>query len=199
MLLVTLILAAYVYLEGFFNKLKDDHLVEIQKELDQNPDKVYSVFEQYKFDIYVNANVGVYSIAIIILGIKYNEIAKTYVETMNIQFQSHYDNQLITMFFMFNFLNFYLPLLLVAVLYTLFTYEDVFTLIASQMVFKQIFANVMEYITPMMYTRRRLNKLKKYFKDVIYEDNKKEDFKQLDESGKVIEETNFNKTIELKK
>lgn len=81
------------------------------------------------------------------------------------------------MFFMFNFLNFYLPLLLVAVLYTLFTYEDVFILIASQMAFKQIFANIMEFITPMMYTRGRLKRLQSYFKDVIYENNKKEDFK----------------------
>lgn len=79
----------------------------------------------------MNANVLVYSILIIVLGTKYNIVAKTYVETMNIQFQSHYDNQLITMFFMFNFLNFYLPLLLVAVLYQLFTYEDVYILIAS--------------------------------------------------------------------
>jgi hypothetical protein len=73
------------------------------------------------------------------------------------------------MFFAFNFLNFYLPLLLVAVLYNLFTYQDAFILIGTQMAGKQIFANVMEYITPMMYTRKRIKNLNKFFKDVIYE------------------------------
>ena len=125
--IVTLVLAVYVYLDGLFNKQKDQKVNEMAK----TEGETYSYYELYKYDVFVNANVGVYSILIIILGIKYSEVAKKYTETLNFQFQSHYENQLITLYVAFNFLNFYLPLLMVAVLYTLFTYQDVFTLIGS--------------------------------------------------------------------
>lgn len=82
LILVTLVLLTYVNLEGLFGKWKDDNMVEMK----ENPEKTYTLFEQYQYDIYVNANVLVYSILIIVLGTKYNNVAKTFVETMNIQF-----------------------------------------------------------------------------------------------------------------
>ena len=45
--------------------------------------ETYSYYELYKYDVFVNVNVGVYSILIIILGIKYSEVAKKYTETLN--------------------------------------------------------------------------------------------------------------------
>ena len=193
--IVTLVLAVYVYFDGLFNKQKDQKVNEMAK----TEGETYSYYELYKYDVFVNANVGVYSILIIILGIKYSEVAKKYTETLNFQFQSHYENQLITLYVAFNFLNFYLPLLMVAVLYTLFTYQDVFTLIGSQMAGKQIFANVIEYITPVLYTRKRLNKLNKFFEDVIYEEKAIEEFKELDENGNVVEQKDIKTKIQKNK
>jgi len=52
---------------------------------------------------------------------------------------------------------------------------------------KQIFANVIEYILPVLYTRKRLKKLNKFFEDVIFEEKAIEEFKELDENGNVVE------------
>jgi hypothetical protein len=52
----------------------------------ENPDKTYSMIETYKLDFFLNANVGVYSILIIVLGVKYHDVAMSYAETLNIQF-----------------------------------------------------------------------------------------------------------------
>jgi hypothetical protein len=55
-------------------------------EMALNPDKTYSAWELYEYDVLINANVGFYSIMIIVLGVLYNDVAKNYAETLNIQY-----------------------------------------------------------------------------------------------------------------
>ena len=55
-------------------------------EMALNPDKTYSAWELYEYDVLINANVGFYSIMIIVRGVLYNDVAKNYAETLNIQY-----------------------------------------------------------------------------------------------------------------
>ena len=56
----------------------------------------------------------IYSILIVLFELAYKRIALMVTELENYQYQTQYDDTLITRLFIFNFFNFYLPLFIAA-------------------------------------------------------------------------------------
>ena len=108
---------------------------------------------------------AVYSGIIIVFGTMYKKLILHKVEKTNHQYQKSWDDMYIIKLFTVNFINFYFPLLLVA-FYTR-QYEDLFTMIFSQMACKQIGLNIVEYLKPLLTIKPKINKIKNEYKDCI--------------------------------
>jgi len=108
---------------------------------------------------------AVYSGIIIVFGTLYKKLILYKVEKTNHQYQKSWDDMYIIKLFTVNFINFYFPLLLVA-FYTR-QYEDLFTMIFSQMACKQIGLNILEYVKPLLTIKPKINKIKNEYKDCI--------------------------------
>ena len=108
---------------------------------------------------------AIYSGIIIIFGTMYKKLILHKTEKTNHQYQKSWDDQYIIKLFTVNFINFYFPLLLVA-FYTRM-YEDLFTMIFSQMACKQIGLNIIEYLKPLITIKPKINKIKNEYKEVL--------------------------------
>ena len=104
----------------------------------------------------------VYSILIIGFGTTYKKLVLRKVEKTNHQYQKSWDDQYIIKLFTVNFINFFGPLLLVA-FYTRM-YEDLFTMLLTQMACKQIGLNIIEYLKPILTIKPKLKNCKKWKK-----------------------------------
>lgn len=98
---------------------------------------------------------AIYSGIVIIFGTMYKKLAAIQTFNDNFQYQKSYDDALINRLFQFNFFNFYMPLLLVAFYTT--NYNNLFIMMLSQMAFKQTSQNMVEYIIPILKTKKKLD------------------------------------------
>jgi len=64
------------------------------------------------------------------------------------------------------FFNFYFPMFLVAFL-KYFNYNDLLSLVVTQLGLKQVALNVLEYYVPVFFTSTKMKKLEETFQDVI--------------------------------
>ena len=84
-----------------------------------------------------NIYTTVYSLVVIIFGTLYKKIAEKQTDEENHRYQKNYDDAFIKRLFLFNGLNFYLPLILVAFdTRNARNYDDLFELLLSQMAYK---------------------------------------------------------------
>lgn len=84
-----------------------------------------------------NVYTFVYSIVVITFGTLYKKIAEKQTVDENHRYQKNYDDAFIYRLFLFNGLNFYLPLILVAFdTRNARNYDDLFSLLLSQMAYK---------------------------------------------------------------
>mmetsp|Transcript_28020 Transcript_28020/g.42370 ORF Transcript_28020/g.42370 Transcript_28020/m.42370 type:complete len:293 (-) Transcript_28020:820-1698(-) len=110
----------------------------------------------------------IYSFVVIIFGQCYKRLAFAQTSDENHRYQNHFDNALITRFFLFNSFNYYFPLLFIAVdTRNKRSYDNIFYLMLSQMAFKQILINFIEYWMPIIKVRGPLNDLKEDYSDLF--------------------------------
>ena len=76
--------------------------------------------------------------------------------------------------FMFNCFNFYLPAIWLMFFTTKTNFMDLFNLMLVQMGYKQISANIIEYLMPIILAKRKLDSHNKEYDDVLqlYDDSK---------------------------
>lgn len=125
---------------------------------------------------------AVYSTLIIGFGTAYKKLILYKVEKTNHQYQKSWDDQYIIKLFTVNFINFYFPLLLVA-FYTRM-YEDLFTMLFTQMACKQVGLNIVEYLKPLLTIKPKISKINADYQDVI--DSYKSGFKIQDNKLKKL-------------
>ena len=106
-----------------------------------------------------------YSGIVIVFGTLYKKLATIQTQNENYQFQKQYDDALINRLFQFNFFNFYMPMLLVA-FYTR-KYDDLFMMMLSQMAFKQISMNLIEWFLPIITTRKKMVAVREEYDTII--------------------------------
>ena len=111
----------------------------VKKEIEAEPNSTMKMVRNY-------GSTTIYSGIIIIFGTLYKKLILRLTEKTNHQYQKSWDDMYIIKLFTVNFINFYLPNFLVA-FYTRM-YEDLFTMIFSQMAFKQVALNLVEYFKP---------------------------------------------------
>jgi len=102
-----------------------------------------------------------YSIVVIVFGFTYKKLALIQTLKENHRYQKSFDDALINRIFIFNFLNFYGPMLLVA--FYIRNYDNLFMMMLTQMAGKQIILNLLEYFTPIFKVRGKLNDIKDKF------------------------------------
>lgn len=100
----------------------------------------------------------VYSIIVVLFGMAYKKLARHQTERENYRYQTDFDNALINRLFVFNFLNFYVPMLLVA--FYRRSYVQTFIMMLTQMMFKQVSYNLIELLLPILRTRSKLKLIK---------------------------------------
>lgn len=143
----------------------------------------------------------VYSLVIILFGQLYKGIAIKQTNDENHRYQNKYDDALIRRLALFNCLNFFLPLMLIA-----FdqrnprNFDDIFDLALSQMAYKQIAGNIIEYFTPIIKVKKKLDYIDGHFEDTINEMNgipaQTQEVSEKSEESKESEESEHNKLEE---
>lgn len=103
----------------------------------------------------------------IIFGTAYKKLSLYQTDKDNHQYQKQWDDAYINRLFTVNFINFYLPLFLVA-FYTR-RYEDLFIMMCSQMACKQIALNVLEWLKPVLTIKPKLQRLNQQYAATIKE------------------------------
>ena len=83
---------------------------------------------------------------IIKMGATYKGLATTITYNENHQYQKNYDDAFIVKVFLFNFFNFYTPMISIAFFKQL--YEPIFIMLLTQQGFKQNWANLKEWLIP---------------------------------------------------
>lgn len=109
-----------------------------------------------------------YSAIVIALGISYKMLAAKQTEEENHRYWKQHTDKLINRLFLFNFFNFYFPMLWVGFDYrNKRNYFDLFMLMTTQMAFKQIGMNLMEYFMPILLIRPKLNAVIEKFGAIV--------------------------------
>lgn len=110
----------------------------------------------------------VYSVIVVIFGSLYKILAVRQTEDENHRYWKQYTDALSSRLFQFNVLNFYFPMLWVAFdARNKRNYHDLFNLMLVQMAVKQVSANVVEYVQPIIMAKRKLDELAEDFRPVI--------------------------------
>jgi len=161
---VIVVMVIYYWLKKRFEGITDVD-GKIVKE-PTNMDKVYSVLLT-----------GVYSTLVVLFNVIYKEVAIILTELENFQYQTQYDNYLIAMQFQFSFLNFYLPLFILAFIDR--SYFTLFMMMATQMSYKQIGKNLFDRYYPMFLFKNKLDDLSEKFKKFISKENLNEQELQI--------------------
>lgn len=147
---------------GFYQNI----VISTKGTLDEKGHVIKPPTEQDKFNGSLYS--FIYSMIVIVFGFAYKQLAYKQTDDENYQYQKDHDDALINRLFIFNGLNFYLPLLFVA-----FdernprNYDDLFQLLLSQLAYKQIGMNVLEYAVPIIYTKKKLLDKFVEYKDLL--------------------------------
>lgn len=161
-------LAAYFFLAivmfamGFYQNI----VISTKGEIDEAGDIVVPPTDQDKRNGSLYS--FIYSIVVIVFGTAYKQLAYKQTDDENYQYQKEHDDALINRLFLFNGLNYYFPLLYVA-----FdernprNYDDLFQLLLAQLAYKQTGLNVMEYIKPIITTKKKLTDLYQDYKNQL--------------------------------
>jgi hypothetical protein len=115
-----------------------------------------------------NIYTGVYSLVVVVFGTLYKKIAEKQTNDENHRYQKSFDDALIKRLFLFNALNFYVPLILVAFdTRNARNYDDLFSLLLTQMAYKQIAMNLIEYLTPILRVKKKLDAIQVHFRKTL--------------------------------
>jgi len=92
------------------------HNIISERFRDQTDPATGAIIKKATFEDKVNGYIEnvIYSILIVLFELAYKRIALMVTELENYQYQTQYDDTLITRLFIFNFFNFYLPLFIAA-------------------------------------------------------------------------------------
>ena len=177
--------------------------------IDENGNEIGNFSEEEKaqkrnLSIVINT---VYSIVILVLGIVYNKIALDETDAENWRYKQQYVDRLVDKLFRFNIFNYYFPMMLVG-----FDQRnpnrlrDVFNLMLTQMAFKQISSNVVEYYQPILFAKKKLQEhneeyqeLRKLFEDDNLENHELKKLIQSKRSSKASAETPSNSKDDINK
>ena len=102
---------------------------------------------------------------IIRLGGIYKGLATRITYDENHQYQKNYDDSFIAKVFLFNFLNFYSPLIIIA--FVKGKYEPIFVMLLTQQGFKQNWANLKEYFIPIYEIQPKIDVLNEEYKETL--------------------------------
>jgi hypothetical protein len=100
---------------------------------------------------------GAYSCVVIVFGMGYKKLAAFQTIKENWRYQKQYEDALISRLFIFNSINYYMPMLLVA--FMVKSYDNLFMMMATQMAGKQILMNLLEYLIPILKVKKNLTAL----------------------------------------
>jgi len=108
-----------------------------------------------------NILTAVYSAVVMLFGTLYKMLAVEQTKEENHKYWKQYDDALVKRLFLFNSLNFYFPLLFVAFdPRNAANYDDLFSLLMSQLAYKQVGMNLAEYFIPIMRYERPITDLR---------------------------------------
>lgn len=115
-------------------------------------------------NIWKQGYTGVYSFLIVLFGAIYKNMASVQTYKENYRYQKDYDDTLIFRLFLFNWLNFYVPMLLVA--FYRQNYTNLFIMMLIQMGLKQFTRVVLGWIKPWLMAGKKLDNIKKEFRHI---------------------------------
>lgn len=118
------------------------------------------------YDYFIGQGITfVYQLMIINLGAVYRDLATKITYDENHQYQKNFDDSFIVKVFLFNFFNFYFPMISIAFIKG--KYEPIFVMLLTQQGFKQNWANLKEYLIPIYEIQPKIDKLDEQFKDTL--------------------------------
>ena len=113
---------------------------------------------------------AIYSGIVVIFGTSYKVLARIQTNDENHRYQKNYDDKLISRLFIFSSMNFYVPMLFIAFDYrNTRNYDDLFSLMLTQMAFKQVGLNVVEIVLPILKQKKVQEELRVEYRDQINE------------------------------
>lgn len=97
-------------------------------------------------------------------------MARVQTNDENHRYQKNYDDKLISRLFIFSSMNFYVPMLFIAFDYrNTRNYDDLFSLMLTQMAFKQVGLNVVEIVLPILKQKTLQHNLREEYREQINE------------------------------
>jgi hypothetical protein len=107
----------------------------------------------------------IYSIAVIVLGTLYKLLAYKTTEDENHRYWKNFDDALINRLFIFNSLNFYVPMIFIALDYrNPGNFDELFSLLLTQLAVKQFGVNVVELFLPIFKVKPSIVELQENYK-----------------------------------
>ena len=144
---------------------------------------------------------AIYSGIVVVFGGSYKVLARIQTNDENHRYQKNYDDKLISRLFIFSSMNFYVPMLFIAYDFrNTRNYDDLFSLMLTQMAFKQVGLNVVEIVLPILKQKGVQQKLREEYREVINEFLPDDEKIPLDSSleSEQSQEKTVNSSVEKK-